>query len=83
MDHQEFNRLPDDALIRLASLRAWGLIPYSQSTLWRKVRRGEFPQPIKVSSQVTAWRVGQVRQWLLDPAGYRVLSTTRSLAGQP
>lgn len=61
MDHPEFTRLPDEALIRLCTLMAWGLVPFSRSTLWRKCRTGEFPTPLKVSSQVTAWRVGSIR----------------------
>lgn len=67
----EFSALPDDALIRLTTLRVWGLVPFSQSTLWRKCRTGEFPAPLKVSSQVTAWRVGDVRQWLTNPTAFR------------
>ncbi len=70
MEHTEFNRLPDDALIRLALLMAWGLVPFSTSTLWRKVREGTFPAPIKASTQVTAWRAGQIRAWLRNPAAY-------------
>jgi predicted DNA-binding transcriptional regulator AlpA len=66
----EFNRLPDDALIRLDFLVAWGLIPFSRSTLWRKVRQGVFPAPVRVSSQVTAWRCKDVRAWLENPSGF-------------
>jgi len=72
VEHQEFKRLPDDALVRLIFLMSWGLVPFSASTLWRKVRNGEFPAPIKVSSQVTAWRVGDVRHWLTNPTAFRV-----------
>ena len=71
MQPPDFNRLPDDALIRLVSLTSLGLVPFSASTLWRKVRHGEFPSPVKVSRQVTAWRVGDVRRWLSDPAGFQ------------
>ncbi len=66
-----FDSLPDDALIRLDSLIAWGIVPFSASTLWRKCRSGEFPSPIKVSAHVTAWRVGQLRAFLKDPANYK------------
>ena len=76
MNHIEFNRLPDDALIRIYYLLTWGLVPFSVSTLWRKVRQGEFPAPVRVSSQVTAWRVGDVRVWLRDPAQYAVTGKT-------
>ena len=71
MYHPEFNTLPDDALIRLSVLYSSGLVPFSTSTLWRKCRSGQFPPPIKVSSNVTGWRVGEVRRWLQQPDTYR------------
>lgn len=40
------------------------IIPFSSATLWRKVKSGEFPQPVKLSQRVTAWRVEDVRQWM-------------------
>lgn len=67
----EFDRLPDSALIRLNQLLAGGLLPFSTSTAWRKVREGKFPRPLRISTQVTAWRVGDVRTWLNDPGNYR------------
>lgn len=75
MNQLEFERLPDEALIRLCQLMAWGLVPFSASTLWRKCRSGEFPAPVHVSKQVTAWRVGAIRTWLRDPANYRHVAT--------
>jgi prophage regulatory protein len=39
-------------------------VPFSPATLWRKVRAGEFPAPVKLSERVTAWNVGDVRRWL-------------------
>lgn len=41
-----------------------GLIPFSPTTLWRKVRAGEFPAPVKLSAGVTAWRVEEIREWM-------------------
>lgn len=77
----EFDRLPDSALIRLNQLLAGGLLPFSTSTAWRKVREGKFPRPLRISTQVTAWRVGDVRTWLNDPGNYRdheIRNTRRS-----
>lgn len=71
MKQREFDHLPNEAFVRLILLVSWGLIPFSTSTLWRKVRTGEFPAPVKVSSQVTAWRVSEIRQWLANPEGFR------------
>jgi len=65
-----FEALPDQALVRLQFLIAWSVIPFSTSTLWRKCRTGDFPAPVRVSNQITAWRVGDIREWLKDPGGF-------------
>ena len=62
--------LSDDALLRQAELYSCKIIPYSPSTLWRKVGKGKFPSPIKVSDGVTAWRVGDIREWQHCPNEY-------------
>jgi prophage regulatory protein len=31
------------------------LLPITRSTLWRWVRAGQFPKPIKISQGVTVW----------------------------
>jgi len=41
-----------------------GLVPFSSPTLWRKVKTGEFPAPVKLSERVTAWRTADVLAWL-------------------
>lgn len=44
-------------LLRLSSIIGPnGLIPVSKSTWWNKVRSGEFPQPVKISTRITCWR---------------------------
>lgn len=45
-------------------------VPFSASTLWRLVNAGKFPKPIKVTEQITAWRVSDVREWSINPSGY-------------
>ncbi|MFO1418516.1 MAG: AlpA family phage regulatory protein [Methylotetracoccus sp.] len=40
------------------------LIPVSSTTLWRWVRAGKFPKPLKLSPRVTAWRASDIQQWL-------------------
>jgi hypothetical protein len=42
-------------------------LPFSAPTLWRKVKAGNFPAPVKLSERVTAWNVGAVRAWLANP----------------
>lgn len=66
-----FDTLPDSAFIREAQLvqspkrpDTAAPLPFSAPTLWRKVKAGTFPKPIKLSERVTAWNVGTVRAWL-------------------
>lgn len=62
--HTTFDALPDVALIQLRPLMNFKVVPYSATTIWRKCRSGEFPSPIKVSPGITAWRVGDIRNYL-------------------
>ena len=38
-----------------------GLIPVSHATWWRGIKDGRFPQPVKLGTRVTAWRVEDIR----------------------
>ena len=58
-----FDELPDSAFIRLNQLIDTRVTPYSASTIWRQVQRGQFPAPAKLSENITAWNVGAVRRW--------------------
>ncbi|HEX7687954.1 MAG TPA: AlpA family phage regulatory protein [Burkholderiaceae bacterium] len=40
------------------------VIPVSPATLWRWVREGNFPKPVRLSSRITAWRVEDVERWI-------------------
>ena len=71
-----FDDLPDTALARQAQL-VWSPLrpqtptplPFSATTLWRLVRAGKFPAPLKLTGGMTAWRVSDVRRWLEQAAG--------------
>lgn len=41
-----------------------GLIPVSPATLWRWVKAGKFPEPIRLSERVTAWEASKVNAWI-------------------
>lgn len=72
----DFDALPDSAWLRESQLVRSGKtpassvapLPFSAPTLWRKVKAGTFPKPIKLSARVTAWQVGQVRAWMAAQA---------------
>lgn len=41
-----------------------GIVPFSAATLWRNVKNGTFPKPVKVSQRVTAWLRADIEAWL-------------------
>lgn len=54
--------LPETGFVRQRLLLRF--VPFSKSTLWRRVKKGDFPAPVKLSTGVTAWRVEDVRSWI-------------------
>lgn len=63
MNTETSTTLPETGFIRQKQLAA--IIPFSRTTLWRKVRNGEFPAPIRLSAGITAWKVELVRAWIV------------------
>ena len=66
-----FDQLSNSALIRERDLVRHAkhpdrpvLLQFSAATLWRYVKAETFPQPLRLSAGITAWRVGDVRQWI-------------------
>lgn len=63
-----FDHLPGSAYLRQADITGTqdkaGLLPFSGSTLWRMVKAGKFPAPIKFGPKTTAWKVADLRSWL-------------------
>ncbi len=55
--------LPQTGFVRQSELIP-NPIPFSPATLWRKVKDGTFPSPVKLSERVTAWRVEDIRAWM-------------------
>ncbi len=60
---REFDELPVIGFVRQSQLIP-AIVPFSSATLWRKVKAGTFPAPVKLSARVTAWRVEDVREWI-------------------
>jgi predicted DNA-binding transcriptional regulator AlpA len=63
--------LREKQLVGNAKTHEAGLLPFSRATLWRRVKDGTFPQPVKLSERTTAWPTIEVRKWMADPVGYR------------
>ena len=41
-----------------------GVIPASPATIWRKVKEGTFPKPVKLGERITAWKLEDIEAWL-------------------
>ncbi|WP_298435778.1 AlpA family phage regulatory protein [Ottowia sp.] len=54
--------LPATGYVRESRLLQF--LPFSHSTLWRRVRSGTFPAPVRISSRITAWRAEDIRAWI-------------------
>ena len=63
MQKQEKGNVEVDRYLREKQLLEHYL-PFSGSTLWRKVRTGDFPAPVKLGPAITAWREREVASWL-------------------
>lgn len=63
-----FDTKPDVGMVRQAQLIP-SVLPFSATTLWRRVKDKTFPAPVKIAPRCTAWRVGEVRAWLANQGG--------------
>ncbi len=61
-----FEILPCDAFARQSQVLE--VAPISPAHMWREIKAGRFPAPVKLSERVTAWRVGDIRAWLASKA---------------
>ena len=57
------------------------LIPVSKTEWWRGVRSGKYPRSVKISKNVTAWRVEDIQKLMEEPGrpaqrprGHRIIS---------
>lgn len=60
---QQLAELPLVGFVRIAQLIP-GILPFSPATLYRMVRRGTFPKPLKLSENISAWKVEDIRAWM-------------------
>jgi predicted DNA-binding transcriptional regulator AlpA len=40
------------------------MLGFSAPTLWRKVKLGDFPKPVKLGQNMTAWRMADIYKWM-------------------
>jgi prophage regulatory protein len=55
--------MPQTKYVRQSQLIP-AIFPFSSATLWRKVKAGTFPRPVKLGPRITAWSVEDIREWV-------------------
>jgi predicted DNA-binding transcriptional regulator AlpA len=59
---KNFDSLPGSAFVRIPTVAA--LFACSPATIWRGVRDGRIPKPVKHFERASAWNVGALRDAL-------------------
>ena len=58
----KFDDLPSSALLNISEIKA--LAGRSNASIYRDVKLGRLPKPIKIGSSSSRWLVGDVRHYL-------------------
>ena len=58
----EAQTLPQQGLVRLSDLMRF--VPLGRTTIYKWVKQGKFPAPMKLSPTVVAWRCEDIHAWL-------------------
>lgn len=64
---QNFDTLPDSSHVRVGVVS--DLLACSKSTVWRLAKAGKIPRPVRLSENITGWRVGDIRAHLESLSG--------------
>lgn len=62
--HKQIYQLTERYVRLKGVIAPTGPIPIGKSTLWAKVKSGDFPQPIRLFGRVTCWRVEDIQAFL-------------------
>lgn len=64
--NQNTQTIPEAGYMRLPDILK--VYPVGKSTWWAKVKQGEYPKPVKLGPNTSAWRVEDIRA-LINKAG--------------
>jgi hypothetical protein len=59
-----------------------GRLPVSCATIWRWVKLGSFPKPVRLGPQTTAWRMEDVERWEAEHASWGLNSKVQQAGTQ-
>jgi predicted DNA-binding transcriptional regulator AlpA len=71
----EFDSFPDDANLRIQTLLV--LFACSRATLYRHIKSGLIPQPLRFGPRLSVWKAGPVRAALRDLASTPPIAPVR------
>lgn len=54
--------LPPQGMSRASQILP--LLPFGKSSLWKFIKSGQFPKPVRITGGITAWRNADVLAWL-------------------
>ena len=78
---ENFPRLPGDGFVRMHVVL--GLYPVSGVQIWKMVKAGTFPAPMKISERNIAWRVSELREFLAADKPAANVGVNPVKGGQP
>lgn len=80
--HHPPPELPATGFVRQKRLLLF--VPFSKSTLWRMIKKEQFPKPISLATKVTAWRAEEIHHWIQEKRdGIQKDVSPRSLPAAP
>src|SRR6476646_10176280 len=81
---ETYGAMPATGYLRQSQLIP-AIFPFSSATLWRMVKAGTFPQPVKLGPRITAWRVEDIRGLLAghQSSSARVTPTSKFARNAP
>ncbi len=56
--------LPTTGFVRLRQLLVF--VPFGRSTVYRKIQQGQFPKPVRLSTNISAWRAEDIHAWIAN-----------------
>ncbi len=57
-------KMQEKMFYRLSELKP--LIGVSGSTIWLWIKQGQFPKPVKLSQNTTAWHSDDIKRWTAE-----------------
>lgn len=59
---QEKSSGEPDRLLKLSQVKT--IVPYSAASIYRMVSEGDFPAPLKLGKNRSAWRLSDIQHWI-------------------